>query len=150
MLGTQPISSPPDAEILQKAKTLAALADRINADAAPMSLVALRCQEGRPDLTLRFINDAHLNQTMAYLTACTLYAAVFHRSPQGLPIDSVTDIRYWQKQDGKFDKTKDRDGKPITLQLSAKDRDDLQRIAWKGYSQFSNMREKRRKAEGRR
>lgn len=133
----EPLQSRPDSiVVMKKARTLAALADRVDANVAPMSLVGLRCQTERPDFTLRFVNDAHLNQTMAYLTACSLYAAIFEKSPQGLPIDSVTDIRFFKNKD----RTKDRDGKPIQRTFSDKDRADLQRIAWEGFSQFQKLR----------
>ena len=133
----EPLSSAPDsAGVMKKARLIARLADRIGARAAPMALVGHVCQTERPDLTLRFVNDAHLNQTMAYLTACTIYAAMFDRSPVGLPVNSVTDIRYLDNND----KTKDRDGKPITLVLSDEDRADLQRIAWEGFTRFQNLR----------
>ncbi len=132
----EPLATPPDATaVMNKVQQIAALAKRIDASVAPMSLVALRCQTERPDLTLRFINDAHLNQTMAYLTACTLYAALFDRSPEGLAVDSITDIRFLGE-----DRTKDRDGNPITRRFSASDRADLQRIAWESYLEFKNNR----------
>ncbi|OYW27279.1 MAG: hypothetical protein B7Z47_06795, partial [Chthoniobacter sp. 12-60-6] len=114
-----------------------ALAKKIGATVAPMAFVALRCQTQRPDLTLRFVNDAHLNQTMAYLTACTLYAALFNQSPVGLPIDSITDTRSFEGE--RNDKTKDRDGGPITRKFSDKNRADLQRIAWEGWSEFQKL-----------
>ncbi len=140
----QPLTAAPESEaVLRKARSIATLADLVEGTAAPMSLVAFRCQTQRPDLTLRFINDAHLNKTMAYLTACTLYAALFEKSPEGLPIDSITDIRYLEVSKGKFDKTRDRDGQPIKQTFSAKDRADLQRIAWEGYQQFQSLREQR-------
>ncbi|MDI1313117.1 hypothetical protein [Prosthecobacter sp.] len=135
------LTTPPDpAPILAKERAIAALANRIDAAVAPMALVAQRCQTQRPDLTLRFVNDAHLNQTMAYLTACTLYAALFNQSPIGLPIDTVTDIRSQEKP--AHYKTKDRDGNPITRKFNDKDRADLQRIAWEGWSEFQKLREK--------
>lgn len=133
-------TAPDPAPVMWKARSIASLANRIDANAAPMSLVGLRCQTQRPDLTLRFINDAHLNKTMAYLTACTLYAALFEKSPEGLPIDSITDIRYLEISKGKFDRTKDRDGQSIKQTFSDKDRADLQRIAWEGYSEFQKLR----------
>lgn len=134
----QPLTKVPDpAPILAKERAIAALAKRIDASVAPMALVALRCQTQRPDLTLRFVNDAHLNQTMSYLTACTLYAAIFQQSPVGLPIDSVTDIRTMETPT--HDKTKDRDGNPLTRKFSDKDRADLQRIAWEGWSEFQKL-----------
>jgi hypothetical protein len=134
----QPLTEAPDsAPVMKKAREIAALADEIGAAVAPMSLVAYRCQIERPDLTLRFVNDAHLNQTLAYLTACTIYAAIFERTPQGLPLDSVTDIRFL---DNDRNSGKDRDGKPITQTFSEQDRADLQRIAWEGYQEFQKLR----------
>ncbi|MCK5801964.1 MAG: hypothetical protein KAI66_03990 [Lentisphaeria bacterium] len=134
----KPLTSAPKAEpILAKARIIAKLAKSIDASVVPMSLVAHRCQTERPDLTLRFINDAHLNQTMAYLTACTFYATLFERSPEGLALDAVTDIRFLAKDK----RDKDRDGEPIKRVFSGKDRADLQRIAWEGFKQFEALRE---------
>lgn len=135
----KPLTAAPDsAPILAKERAIAALAKKIDASVAPTALVAQHCQTQRPDLTLRFVNDAHLNQTMAYLTACTLYAALFEKSPVGLPVDSITDTRSFEGE--RNDKTKDRDGNPITRQFSDKDRADLQRIAWEGWSEFQKLR----------
>src|SRR6185436_9757047 len=108
---------------MEKERVIAALAARTGASVVPMSMVALRSQTVRPDLTLRFVNDNHLNHTMAYLTACTFYAALFDRSPEGLKLASVTDIRFLDDAH----KEKDRDGGPITHTFSAKDRAELQR-----------------------
>ena len=133
-----PISDVPDAgPIHRKARIIAKLANEIDASVAPMSLVALRCQMVRPDLTLRFQNDAHLNQTMAYLSACAIYAALFDRSPEGLNIDSITDIRFFNDKD----RSKDRDGAPITRKFSATDRADLQRIAWQSHLEFQKLKQ---------
>lgn len=132
------LTAPPDpAPVLAKERAIASLAKKIDASVAPMALVALRCQTQRPDLTLRFINDAHLNQTMAYLTACTLYSALFNQSPVDLPIDTVTDIRTQEKPAP--DKTKDRDGNPLARKFSDQDRADLQRIAWEGWQEFQKL-----------
>lgn len=131
----KPLTAAPDAApVLAKAAAIAALAKRIGAEVVPMSLVALRCQQARPDLTLRFVNDAHLNQTMAYLTACVFYGTLFHRSPAGLAFGTVTDNRFDDQR-----KDKDRDGGSLTRIFSAKDRADLQRIAWEGLGQFGEM-----------
>ena len=133
----RPLTAPPDpGPVLAKATSIARLAKRVGAAVAPMSLIGLRCQTERPDLPLRFVNDAHLNHTMAYLTACALYAAMFDRSPQGLSVDTVTDIRFLDKDN----RDKDRDGKPITRTFSAEDRADLQRIAWQSCRQFKKIR----------
>jgi len=128
----QPLTAPPDpAPGIEKAKAIAALAKRIDAIVVPMSTVALRCQTVRPDLALRYVNDGHLNPTMSYLTACTFYAALFNRSPEGLPIDTINKDRV---KNGKPEP--DPDGKPLRQTFSAKDRADLQRIAWEGLKQF--------------
>ncbi|MCA9139829.1 MAG: hypothetical protein KDB00_23815 [Planctomycetales bacterium] len=133
----EPLDAAPDSEpVMKKAKSIATLANQIDAAVAPMSLVGLKCQTQRPDLTLRFVNDAHLNQTMAYLSACAIYAAMFDADPRGLDVRSITDIRYWQDKD----RTKDRDNLPITKVFSVQDRSDLQRIAWEGYQEMKQMR----------
>jgi hypothetical protein len=137
----KPLAAAPDVgPVMRKTRAIAALANQIDASVAPMALVALKTQTKRPDLTLRFINDGHLNKTMAYLTACTLYAALFDRTPEGLPIDSITDTRFWQRPDKSFDKTKDRDQQPIKQTFSAKDCADLQRIAWESHTEFETLR----------
>jgi hypothetical protein len=133
-MNAKPLTAPPEADaVLAKAKIIAALADRLDATVAPMSLVALRCQTVRPDLTLRWVNDGHPNQTMGYLTACTFYAAMFERSPEGLPVDEATDIKA-------FGEGQDADGGPLLRTFSPKDRADLQRIAWEGFNQFQQLR----------
>lgn len=137
----QPLAAAPDrGPVVSKTKSIAALANRINAKVAPMALVGHRCQMQRPDLTLRFVNDGHLNQTMAYLSACAIYSALFNKSPEGLTPNTVTDIRFWETDNGNFDRTKDRDEKPITMTLSDKDRLQLQKIAWDGYLEFESTR----------
>lgn len=132
---SKPLTSPPDSAVVTaKAKVIASLAKRINATVVPMSMVGLRCQTVRPDLPLRYVSDGHLNQTMGYLTACTFYAALFNRSPEGLPIDTVNDTR---AKNGK--PAQDPDGGPLKRTFSAKDRADLQRIAWEGLKQFKEL-----------
>ncbi len=122
--------------VIEKAKSIAKLADRTETAVAPMSYVALQGQIGNPEITLRFENDAHLNQTMAYLTACTIYAAMFGVSPEGLPVDSVTDIRYWQNDRSSG---KDRDNKPIRKDFSERERQFLQSTAWKALQEFKEQ-----------
>lgn len=132
---SKPLTSPPDSSVVTaKAKVIASLAKRINATVVPMSMVALRCQTVRPDLPLRYVSDGHLNQTMGYLTACTFYAALFNRSPEGLPIDTVNDSR---AKNGK--PAQDPDGGPLKRTFPDKDRADLQKIAWEGLKQFQQL-----------
>lgn len=129
----RPLTTPPDPQpIREKEAVIGALAQRVDAIVVPMASVALHCQMVRPDLTLRYVNDAHLNKTMAFLTACAFYGALCDRSPQGLPIDTVSDTK---TRDAKHP-DQDMDGKPLTQKFSAKDTADLQRIAWEGLRQF--------------
>lgn len=129
----KPLTAAPDAApVLAKEKIIRAMADKTGATVVPMAIVAQHCQTTRPDLTLRFVNDAHLNQTMAYLTACTFYAVLFDKSPEGLSVNKITDTRYLDAQH----RDQDRDGGPLTRVFSDKDRTDLQRIAWEGLQQF--------------
>lgn len=132
----KPLTAPPDpGPVTAKAKAIAALARQTDAIVVPMSTVALRCQTARPDLTLRYVKDGHLNQTMGYLTACTFYAALFNRSPAGLPIDTVNENQ--RGKDGT--PAQDPDGGPLKRTFSAQDRADLQRIAWEGLKQFHEV-----------
>jgi hypothetical protein len=129
-----PIARQQDATpVLRKAKAIAQLARQTDSLVAPMSYVALRCQTDNPEVTLRFENDAHLNQTMAYLTACTIYAAIFDRTPQGLPVNAVTDIRFLNNDRSGG---KDRDGKPIKKVFTAQQQAFLQSTAWKALQEF--------------
>ena len=71
---------------------------------------------------------------MGYLTACTFYAALFNRSPEGLPIETVNGSR---SKGGK--PAQDPDGEPLKRTFAGKDRADLQRIAWEGLKQFQQV-----------
>ncbi|HRE07765.1 MAG TPA: hypothetical protein PKX00_19270 [Opitutaceae bacterium] len=127
----RPLTSPPDpAPVIAKARVIAGLARRIGATVVPMSSVALRCQVTQPQFTLRYLTDAHPNQTMAYLTACTFYGALFDRSPVGLTVDTVTETRPGHKAG------EDPDGNPLTRTFSAQERAQLQAAAWEGLQWF--------------
>ncbi len=132
----EPLTSPPDRKaIVEKEKSIARLAKKIDATVVPMAIVAQRANEERPDLTLRFVNDGHLNQTLAYMTACTFYGVIFDRSPVGLKVDTVTDTRYLDEKH----RDQDRDGRPLKRTFSAKDCADMQRIAWEGLQEFKKI-----------
>ncbi len=136
----KPLTAVPDAApVLAKAGAIAAFAARIDAEVVPMSLVALGCQQTRPELPLRFVNDAQLNQTMAYLSACTFYGTLFHRSPVGLAFGTVTDNRFDDQP-----KDKDRDGGSLPRVFSATDRAALQRIVREGLGQFGEKQKSTR------
>lgn len=127
----RPLTVPPDpAPVIAKARVMAGLARRIGATVVPMSSVALRCQFTQPQFTLRYLNDAHPNQTMAYLTACTFYAVLFDRSPVGLTVDTGTETRAGNKPGH------DLDGHPLTRKFSVQERAQLQAAAWDGLQWF--------------
>ena len=127
----RPITSPPDpTPVVAKARVMAALARRIGATVVPMSSVVLRCQTTQPQFTLCYVNDAHPNQTMAYLTACTFYGVLFDRSPAGLTVDTVTETRAGNTPGH------DLDGHPLTRKFSAQERAQLQHAAWDGLQWF--------------
>ncbi|MGC3970991.1 MAG: SGNH/GDSL hydrolase family protein [Pirellulales bacterium] len=129
----RPLTMSPDPRpIREKEAVIRALAQRVDAIVVPMATVALQCQTVRPDLTLRYVNDAHLNKTMAYLTACAFYGALCDRNPQGLPIDTVSDTK---SRDAKHP-DQDMDGEPLSQKFSPRDAADLQRIAWDGLQEF--------------
>jgi hypothetical protein len=125
------LSAPEMDSVLIKEKHIAELAKRLDAKVVPMSMVALRCQTLHPEITLRYVQDEHPNQTMAYLAACTFYSALFGRSPEGLPLDRVKDTKPLKENPDL-----DQDGKPIEKVFSEKERTELQRIAWAGWNEF--------------
>lgn len=93
-LNAAPLTAPPPrAPAEERARMLATLAAEFDGLAAPMPLVVWHCQTGRPDLPLRYVKDFHLNQTTGYLTAATIYAVIFGRSPEGLAVNEVTDTK---------------------------------------------------------
>jgi hypothetical protein len=135
----EPLTKAPAPDpVMKKERSIAKLADQLGSDTgvAPMSLIALKCQTQRPDLTLRFVNDAHLNHTMAYLTGCAIYSAIFKRSPEGLELNEITDTRFFSDKE----RDKDRDGNRLTRVFSDKHRASLQRIAWQGWQEFEKLR----------
>jgi len=136
MLNAEPLSAAPDpAPIIENARALGSFAKSIGAEVVPMSLVVLRCQTVRPDLTLRYTNDGHLNHITAYLTACAFQAVLFDRSPVGLPINTVTDTRFLDEDN----QDKDPDGGPISRVFSPEECAEFQRIAWQSILQFRQL-----------
>jgi hypothetical protein len=131
----EPLLTPPDREaVLNKEKHIAEMARRIDATVVPMPMVAMQCQTERPDFTLRYINDGHPNQTMAYLAACTFYSALFGKSPEGLPLDRVKDTRHLEGNP-----MLDQNGDSIEKVFSDRDRADLQRIVWAALNEYHQI-----------
>lgn len=96
-------------------------------------------------LTFCYKNDLHPNQTMAYLTACTLYAAVFNKSPEGLFFNKVTEtksqnihseaVKDGEKTDALSSKVSP-DGGPLEKVFTDEERLFLQRTAWEAVEAF--------------
>lgn len=134
-MNQNPVTSPVNkSAVLTKAASIAKLAWEQDALVVPMSMVVLRSQTDRPDMTLRYVADLHPNQNMAYLTACTFYGVLMAKSSEGLPLDRVKDTR---SKDG-FPNL-DMDGGPIEKIFSDTDRLDMQRIAWNGLNDFKEI-----------
>jgi hypothetical protein len=96
-------------------------------------------------LTFRYKNDMHPNQTMAYLTACTVYAAVFGKSPEGLLFNKVAENKA-QNIHGEVVRVGDSskavsslvnpDGGPLEKVFTDEERLFLQRTAWQAVEAF--------------
>lgn len=96
-------------------------------------------------LTFRYKNDMHPNQTMAYLTACTVYAAVFGKTPEGLLFNKVAENKA-QNVHGEVVRVGDSstalsslvnpDGGPLEKVFTDEERLFLQRTAWQAVEAF--------------
>ncbi len=96
-------------------------------------------------LTFRYKNDMHPNQTMAYLTACTFYAAVFGKPPEGLLFNQVAENKA-QNIHGEVVRTDantqalsslvNPDGGPLEKVFTDEERLFLQRTAWLAVKAF--------------
>jgi hypothetical protein len=131
-----PLEQAPDpAPAIAEARVWAQLGKEIDADVVPMIFIANRCLTARPDVTLRFVNDGHLNQTMAYLTACSIHSVLFDKSPEGLPVNSVTDGK---KKDAEHPDV-GPDGDPLTKVFADDMRLFLQKTAWEGIQAYKAL-----------
>lgn len=101
--GTQnaePVSEPVSVEEADKDITVAiALAKSLNPRAIiQVPLAIKKIQTGGTDLTFRYVNDGHPNQTCAFLTSNLFYAAMTGKSPEGFDYDTVIETKV---KDGK-------------------------------------------------
>jgi hypothetical protein len=118
-----PLTSPPTnrTSVVDKTKSIIRLANKLDATVVPMALAAWHCQMDRPDFTLRYVGDLHPSQTMGYLTISVFYGALMGKSPEGLPLDRVTDPL----------------ADPKLKIFSEADKTELQQIAWKALNEFN-------------
>ncbi|MBI4975960.1 MAG: hypothetical protein HZC28_00665 [Spirochaetes bacterium] len=82
-------------EIINTCRIAAAGAKKMNAIVVPLPLALMLAQDSEEPvartLTFRYKKDFHPNNTMAYLTACTFYAALTGKSPEGLKMNTVSE-----------------------------------------------------------
>jgi len=140
-LNAAPLTEPPPrAPAEERARMLTTLAAEFDGLAVSVPLAVWHCQTQRPELTLRYTKDFHLNQTTAYLTAATFYAVLFAQSPEGLPVKEVTDTRV----DDPAHPERNPDGGPQLKIFDDDVRLFLQRTAAKAVSDFRDLPPPRR------
>lgn len=128
----QPLSKAPDPEpIMKKTRYHAKLANELDALVVPMPLAVLKVQQKRPDLTLRYSDDKHLNQACAYLTVCCFYAAIFSESPVGLAMREINNPG--------FKGRRDPDGNPKNVVFSEEVATVLQKSAWEAVTEMKKL-----------
>lgn len=140
-------------QILKTCKIAAEASKSLNAIVVPMPLAVMLVQESKEpiarSITLRFKKDFHPNTTMGYLTACTFYAALNQKSPEGLKLNTIgsaTPSTFHGEavtEATKSEQTTDQldpDGQPKVRTLDDETRLFLQRIAWETVEKF-NKRE---------
>lgn len=129
----EPVTEPLEKErALQELHIASDLAKQIGAIVVPVPLAVYRLQKSGTSLTLRYKNDGHPNQCGAYLTACLLYAAVFNKSPEGLPLSQVVETKIVDPNKP----NSDPDGNPITRVFTDAERTLMQRTAWETIEAF--------------
>ena len=134
---------------LGECRAALAFSKTVGAIVVPVPLAITLAQESiepvARTLTFRYRNDFHPNHTMAYLTACTLYAAVFEKSPEGLLFSKVTETKS-QNIHGEaagpdantqaLSSLVNPDGGPLEKVFTDEERLFLQRTAWQAVEAF--------------
>jgi hypothetical protein len=134
-LNATPLSEPPDPEpIMERLRYQAALANELEALVVPLPLAVLKVHQKRPDLTLRYSENFHLNQICAYLVTCCFYSAVFDKSPVGLSMREINSPG--------FENRVDPDGNPKNIVFPEELATVLQESAWEAVSEMNALRGK--------
>ncbi len=108
------------------------LVRRLQPAAVVMVPLALKnIQAGGTDLRFRYVNDAHLNQTGAFLTSNLFYAAMTGKSPEGFTYNTVTENKL---KDGK-----DPDGGPAQVIFDETTKRYLQHMAFEATMEFQSL-----------
>jgi hypothetical protein len=133
-LNAKPLTEPPDpGPFMEKLRYQAALANELEALVVPIPLAVLKALQKRPDLTMRYSDNAHLNQICAYLVTCCFYSAIFDKSPVGLTMREINNPGFKNK--------KDPDGNPKNVVFPEALATVLQESAWEAVSEMNAMRE---------
>ncbi|MEM6278371.1 MAG: hypothetical protein AAF733_02760 [Verrucomicrobiota bacterium] len=97
----------------------------------PVPLAIRKIQEGGTDLTFRYHNDGHPNQTCAFLVANLFYAAFTGESPEGFAFDTVIE--------NKAKNGKDPDGGELQVVFEGETKSYLQRMASEAVKEFERL-----------
>jgi hypothetical protein len=109
------------------------LAGRIQPCAVvPVALGIEQVQKDGTDLKFRYVNDMHLNQYCAFLTANMFYAAVFKESPEGFAFDTVIENNPKGMGEGK-----DPDGNDAAVTFDRETKELLQHTAYDAVMKFN-------------
>jgi hypothetical protein len=134
-LNAKPLTEPPDPEpLMDKLRYQAALANELEALVVPIPLAVLKVLQRRPDLTMRYSENSHLNQICAYLVTCCFYSAMFDKSPVGLTMREINNPGFKNK--------KDPDGNPRNIIFPEELATVLQESAWEAVSEMNALRGK--------
>lgn len=138
-------------EILGTCRIAAKGEKEMNALVVPVPLALMLAQESTDPiartLTFRYEKDFHPNSTMAYLTACTFYAALTGKSPEGLKFniasektnqnihgEAISEENRDEAVSAKFDP----DGKPLETVFTDEERIFLQKTAWEAVQKYKS------------
>jgi len=88
-------------------------------------------QTGGTDLTFRYVNDGHPNQTCAFLTSNLFYSAMTGKSPEGFTYDTVVET--------KEKKGKTPDGGELKMTFDAATKLLLQKAAFATAQEFNRL-----------
>lgn len=134
----RPVDAPVEPErVAREIRAVRKLAEEVDAVAVvPVPLAIQNIQEGGTDLTFCYVNDFHPNQTSAFLTANTFYAALFKESPEGFSFDTVTENKSKGQGEGK-----DPDGGEATVVFEEPTKSLLQKAAFESVVEFDSAEE---------
>ena len=137
-------------QAVKECKAAQEFAKTINAVLVPVPLALTYAQESTEavarTLSYRYKNDFHPNNTMAYLTACTFYAALYGKSPEGLGFNRVSESKKQNihgesvvgNSSSNLSTLFNPDGGSLETVFSDEERLFLQRMAWKAVESLNS------------